>query len=155
MSPTLRRRAEELDLETLREQVSAWYAVKRQSSVITDKLNEGKKKLVEIVQRFGEKDPEKGSLFLKLEEPVGEKRISVLKYQRSSSRGTNEQEIERILRRKDLWDSMTRTIQVPDSDLIFAGYYDGKITEDELEQMFPQNIRFSFILLDDNEKPVA
>jgi hypothetical protein len=154
--PTLRRpAADDLDLEQLRDQVDAWYAVKRQGALIQSKLNEGKGKLKELVQRFGQKDPTTGSLFLDLGEPVGDRKISQLKNQRAVTPSANEEVIQKILQKKGLWEKMTKTIVVPDSDAIFAGFYDGDITEDELKMMFPETVSFSFILLDDNGKPVS
>jgi hypothetical protein len=146
-----------VDLSKVQGVVESWYALKRQSSLITNKLNEGKKALKEMVQQYGETDPTTGSIFLRLREPVGDRRITILKNQRSSTDSTNYERAEEILRKKGLWDAMTttRTVVDLDPDAIYAGFYDGKITEGELDQMFPKIISYSFWLLDDNEKPVS
>jgi hypothetical protein len=145
------------DLSQVQEIVEAWYALKRQASLITDKLNKGKKTLKDMVTQYGETDPATGSIFLKLPEPVGDRRISTLKNQCSTTPATNYGKAEEILQKKGLWESMTRTRTVVDldADAIFAGYYDGKITETELDQMFPKTTSYSFWLLDDDDKPVT
>jgi hypothetical protein len=148
-----------VDLSKVQGVVESWYALKRQSTLIGAKLNEGKKALKEMVQQYGETDPTTGSIFLRLKEPVGDRRILTLKNQRSVSDSTNYERAEEILRKKGLWDAMTVTRTVVetslDPDAIYAGFYDGKITEAELDQMFPKTISFSFWLLDENEKPVS
>jgi hypothetical protein len=147
----------EVDLTKVQGVVESWYALKRQATLIGSKLNEGKKALKEMVQEYGETDPTTGSIFLRLPQPVGDRRITTLKNQRSTSDSTNYERAEEILRKKGLWDSMTKTRTVVDldPDAIYAGFYDGKITESELDQMFPKTTSYSFWLLDDNDKPVS
>lgn len=154
--PTRRKTTLEkpLDLELVRGEVDAWYALKRQVAVITTKLDQGKNSLKSLVQKYGVPDPKTGSLFLDLEESVGEKNIRRLKNQRSETTSVNDEEAEKILRRKGLWEEMTETITVVDQSRVFAAYYDNKITDDELARMFPKRVTFSFILLDEDEKPV-
>lgn len=146
-----------LDLEQVRQDVDAWYALKRQAALVTDQMNGRKSDLKKIVQAHGQTDPSTGSLFLELDEPVGDRKIATLKNQRRATTTTNPDAVERILRAKGLWDEMThtRTVVEFDPDAIYAGFYDGKLTEDELDQMFPKQISYSFILLDNDGKPVS
>jgi hypothetical protein len=151
--PTRRKTTLEkpLDLKVVRDEVDAWYALKRQVSLVTGKLEQGKNALKAVVQKYGETDT-KGSLFLDLEDSVGP--IRRLKNQRSETTSVNDEEAEKILRRKGLWEEMTETITVVDQSRVFAAYYDNKITDDELARMFPKRVTFSFILLDEEGKPV-
>jgi hypothetical protein len=155
MSPAARKSASPpLDLDEVRQQVSAWYAVKRQAALINDQLNKGKEALKKLVQAHGTKD-EKGSFLLELEEPVGERKIVTLKNLCVTTPVRNDEAAERILRRKGLWDDMTMTVTVLNDDKVFAAYYDNLITEEELGQMFPQKVHYNFVMLDDNDKPVS
>jgi hypothetical protein len=153
--PRLQRRDEEtLNLAKFRLDVESWWSVKFQSKLLTQQLNAGRDRLKAVVQRFGVTDPSNGSMFLDLEESVGNRKIAKLKAQRSVSTGLNSEEAERILKEKGLWDEMVEWVPVLDEGRIHAAYYDRKITDDELSKMFPQSISFSLILLDDDEKPV-
>jgi hypothetical protein len=154
--PTRRKTTIEqpLDLEVVRDEVDKWYALKRQVNLVTGKLEQGKNALKGLVQKYGIADPKTGSLFLDLEEPVGDSKIRRLKNQRSETTTVNDEEAEKILRRKGLWEEMTETITVVDQSRVFAAYYDNKITDDELARMFPKRVTFSFILLDEEDKPV-
>jgi hypothetical protein len=155
--PSLRRPT--LDLRQLRDDVDGWYALKRQSTLLSNQLNVGKKKLKEMVQRFGTVSPESGSIIIQLEEPIeaGDRKIVTLQNRRSASKVANPEAIERILRAKGMWDEVliTETVTHYDEGAIFAAYYDHRITDDELALMFPVTESYSFYLLDDGGKPVA
>jgi len=156
MSPVRFTRTGAVDLDTVRDDVAKWYALKRQVTLVGQKLDEGKNALKALVQKYGETDPKTGSLLLDLEGPVGDgdRKIAKLKNQRSETTSVNDEEAEKILRRKGLWEEMTETITVLDQSRVFAAYYDNKITNDELARMFPKRVTFSFILLDEDDKPV-
>jgi hypothetical protein len=153
--PRLHRREEEtLDLASLGHEVEGWWGVKAQSKLITQQLNAGKERLLKMVQRHGEVEPEKGSLFLELDEPVSDRKITKLKAQRAEVPGINEEVCERILREKGLWDEMIEWVPRLDEGKVHAAYFDRKITKSELDRMFPSKVHFTLILLDDEDKPV-
>lgn len=153
--PRLRRQAEEgLNLDTLRDNVAAWWGVKYQAKLITQQLNKGKDDLKKIVQRFGVVDPSTGSIFLDLGDTVSDRNIARLKAQRSVSTGLNPEVAEKLLKEKGLWDDMVELVPVLDEGKVHAAYYDKKISDEELSRMFPQSVSYSLILLDEDEKPV-
>jgi hypothetical protein len=146
---------ENLDLSTVRRVVDQWYALKRQAATLGVKVEAEKSRLKKIVERYGTTDPTTGSIFLELEEPVGDKSIFTLRNQCRTSTSLNAEKAERILRRKGIWKDMVRVIEVPDTDKIHAAFYDKLITQDELDQMFPKSTMYAFTVLDDNGKPVS
>jgi hypothetical protein len=147
------REEEPLDLTSLRHEVEGWWGVKYQSKLITEQLNKGRNRLKEIVEKFGLIDPTTGSIFLDLSEPVGDRKISKLKAQRSVTTGLNP-DAERILKEKGIWDDVVDWVPRVDEGRVTAAYFDKKITNEDLKKLFPQTINFSLILLDDNDKPV-
>ena len=150
----IRASAEPLDLTSLRKEVSDWFALKRQVNLVTDKLNHGTKIMKELLQKYGEKDPSDGSIYLDLGDPIGDERISFLKNLCVTSDQMNEEVAEEILSDKGMWEEMTEVIRVPDPSRIKAAYYDKRITDDELARMFPKVTNYRFFLLDDSRKPV-
>lgn len=155
MSPRLRRTAEtELDLDALRSEVSEWYALKREAAVVKEELDQRTKRIKTALQKYGEVEPEKGHIILDLGEPVGEARISQLRNQKRDTQVMNEGTVEEILTDKGMWDEMTELIRVPDESRIRAAYYDNRISEDELAQMFPVTTTYALFALDDFGKPV-
>jgi len=147
-------RTQSLDLAALRQGVSDWFALKRQSNLLAEKLDQGTKNLKGILQKYGEKDPSDGSLYLDLGDPIGEERIAWMKNLMVSSKRMNEEVCEEILTEKGMWEDMTEVIRVPDESRILAAYYDKRITDDELARMFPQVDSYRFFLLNDERKPV-
>jgi len=83
-------RTQSLDLAALRQGVSDWFALKRQSNLLAEKLDQGTKNLKGILQKYGEKDPSDGSLYLDLGDPIGEERIAWMKNLMVSSKRMNE-----------------------------------------------------------------
>jgi hypothetical protein len=148
------RQEEKLDQAALAHQVEGWWGIKFQTKVITRTLNSGKEALLKVVQRWGIADPETGSLFLDLDEPVSDRNITQLKAQRSETMGINAEEAEKILRGRGLWDECVEMVPQLDEGKVHAAYFDRKITDDELSRMFPKRIAFTLILLDDEGKPV-
>jgi hypothetical protein len=149
-----RRDEDDVDLVALRHQVDGWWGVKYQSKVIAKKLNAGKTTLLKMAQRYGQPDPETGSLFLDLEEPVSDRRIVRLKAQRAETMGINPEACEKILKEKGLWDEMVEWVPQLDEGKVHAAYFDKKITDDELSRMMPRSVHYSLILLDEDGKPV-
>ena len=149
------RATEDLDLPSVRQLVDQWYAFRRQAATLGEKVEAQKARLKKMVERHGTVDPTTGSIFLELDEPVSDRKIFTLKNQCRTSTSLNADKAERILRRKGIWKDVLKTIEVPDTDKIYAAYYDKLITEDELAQMFPKSTNYAFIVLDDNGKPVS
>ena len=144
-----------LNLQALRQEVREWYALKRQEALVAPKLKKGTDRFKEILGIYGEKDPTDGSLYLDLEEPVGDQRIQFLKNLCVTQKNIiNEEVAEEILSEKGLWEELTEVVRIPDQSRINAAYYDNKITDDEMAQMFPKTTSYRFYLLDEDRKPV-
>ena len=71
-----------LDLKGLRQEVREWYALKRQDALLAPKLKRGTDRFKELLGIYGEKDPSDGSIYLDLEEPMGDQRIQFLLFSR-------------------------------------------------------------------------
>jgi len=141
------------DIDTLREEVSAWYALKQQANLLNEEMESRKNRIKAVVQKYGETDPETGSLFLKLGDPL-HNGIAELKNQCQTSHRMNEEVTEEILEAKGLWDEMVEWVAVPDEGRIRAAFYDNKISQDELDRMFPTRVQYAFYVLDEDGKPL-
>jgi hypothetical protein len=146
---------ETLNLQQVRDRVEIWFGIKQQTAMLQKKLDQGKAQLKEIVQRYGQKDPESGSLFLDLGGLVSDQKIGTLKNQRRVTRSINTESAERILKRRRLWNQMTKQVTVIDQEAVAAAYFDNKITAEEFDQIFTEQVIYSLILLNDDEKPVS
>jgi hypothetical protein len=154
--PTKRAAVKErLDLKALRQEVREWYALKRQDALLTPKLKKGTDRFKELLAKYGDKDPTDGSIYLDLEEPIGDQNIRYLKNLCVVSKNQiNDEVAEEILRGKDIWEELSDPVRVPNEERIRAAYYDNRISDDELARMFPAVTSYRFFLLDEDEKPV-
>jgi len=153
--PTKRAVKLDLDLEGLRQEVREWYALKRQEGMLAPVLRKGTNRFKEILEKYGEKDPSDGSIYLDLKEPVGDQHIQYLKNLCVVSENVlNEEVAEEVLTDKGMWEEMTEVVRVPDQARITAAYYDNRLTDDEFQRMFPKVTSWRFFLLDENRKPV-
>jgi len=142
-----------LDLDALREEVSAYYALRQQAALLNEEVETRKTRIKAAVQKYGETDPETGSLYLKLGDPL-HNGIAELKNQCAVSNRMNEPMAEEILSNKGLWEEMIEWVAVPDEGRIRAAFYDNKISQDELDRMFPTRVTYSFYVLDEDGKPL-
>jgi len=154
MSPTRRSTRPPLDVVALREEVAEWYALKRQTTMLNAELDRRKKHLQSWLEKYGETDPNTGNVFLALDEPVGEHKVVQLQNQRRVTDGLNYEAAQDILGSKGLWEDMTEVVREVDQSRVRAAYFDNKITEDELAQMFPQKVVYAFYLMGDDGKAV-
>ena len=153
MTPQRRTSTPDLDIDTLRQEVEEWYGLRRQAKILDAEITKRKTRLKATLEKYGEKD-EKGSLFLKIGEPIGPDRITELKNQISISDPMNPDAVYELLNEKNLWEEMTDMVRIPDEGRIRAAYFDNRLTLDELTQMVPQRINYSFWLLDDTGKQI-
>jgi len=142
-----------VDLEEVRQEVAAWWGLKRQAKMLETEIQQRRKQLSSLVQKYGEKD-DKGNLFLDLGVAVTNDGISQLKNQITISTGLNEEAAKEILEAKGLWVEMTEVVRVIDEARVNAAFYDNKINEDELTQMFPQRVSYSFWPVDEAGKQI-
>ena len=104
--------------------------------------DEIKKELSELVDSTGTPD-EKGNIWLSLPEEIDG--IISLQRQRKTSRSLDESYAERILRKKGLYDRCYKMVPVLDEGEVMAAHYDGLISEEEIDEMFPTKVSYAFI----------
>lgn len=100
-----------------------------------------KSRLSTIVERYGEVD-DRGHLIFALPGVVGGYKSLVR--QRRSKRTEDVEAAEQILRSKGLYERCTAQVPVLDEDEIMAAHYEGLLTQDDIDAMFPEAISYAF-----------
>lgn len=106
-----------------------------------DSLEERKKELrsalFELLETEGEED-EKGNLLLPLESPID----GVIRIEKSGrrSRKIDEDKATEIIEARGIGDDVYKMVRVIDEDALMAAFYEDKVTEEELDEMFPVNV---------------
>ena len=111
------------------------YLEKEQKALRTD--------LFETIDVDGEEDS-KGNIVLELPEEV-DGFVSIMK-QRRVSRKVNELKAEEIIEAKGLVDKLYKTIRVIDEDALMAALYNDELTEEEIEEIYPQSVVWALVM---------
>lgn len=130
------------DPESLTAQVREYIRIKSSMELLESRQKELREKLFSQIDVDGYED-DKGNVQLELDEPVDE--IVRLEKQRRTSRKIDEFKAEEVITAKQLEDTVYKTVRVVDEDALMAAYYEGKISEEELEEMFPAKVTWALM----------
>jgi hypothetical protein len=98
--------------------------------------------LMEIIDTEGYED-EKGNVQYELEAPVDG--VLRLEKQGRRSRKIDEEVAERIIEERGLADDVYQMVRVIDEDALMAAFYEDKLTEEELDEMFPVKVTWALM----------
>lgn len=129
--------------DSLINQTKEYAFIKAQLEYLEKQQKELREKLFEYVEASGETD-DKGNLILELPQEV-DGVVSVVK-QKRVTRKVDEVVAEEIITAKGMEDTLYKTIRVVDEDALMAALYNDELTEDEIDQMYPQKITWALIL---------
>lgn len=121
-------------------QVREYLQVKSTAEMLDARKEDLRKNLFSHLENSGEID-DKGNYFIELPQPVDG--IVRLEKQKRTIRKLDEGSAEEILKDNGLEDEIYETVRVVNEDKLMAAYYEGKISEDELERMFPAKISWA------------
>lgn len=121
-------------------QVREYLQVKNTAEMLDARKEDLRKNLFSHLEGSGEID-DKGNYFIELPQPIDG--IVRLEKQKRTIRKLDEQTAEEVLKDNGLEDEIYETVRVVNEDKLMAAYYEGKISEDELERMFPAKISWA------------
>ncbi|WP_189764378.1 hypothetical protein [Streptomyces xanthochromogenes] len=102
--------------------------------------------MIEDLQDFGVRD-HKGSYVLDLGRSyeVAGKKFTGLKYQRGSTRTANTEKAEQLAKEKGLVERLFPAQPVFDPQEVYVAFQEGLLTEEEVDQIFPEKTTWSFV----------
>jgi hypothetical protein len=121
---------------------SEYVGLSKQRKTLEAREGELKKMLATIVEMDGYTD-DKGSEYVDFKEPI--EGFAGLKRERRVYQTLDEDKAFEVLAQKKLTQLCTRTITVVDQDAVQAAFYDGKLTQDDIDAMFTVKINYAFI----------
>jgi hypothetical protein len=127
---------------TFMTKVVSYITLKRRIDDMTKESSEIKSDLSDLVDTEGEPD-ENGHLWLRLPESVDG--ITALQRQRRVSQSLDEDAAEKLLKEKGLFDRCYVMQPVLKEDEVMACLYEGLITEEEVDAMFPKKVTWAFL----------
>jgi hypothetical protein len=126
-----------LDPDTIEAQVSEYAKLKASMEVLETRSKQLREKLFEHLDLEGFED-EKGNIQLELPSPVDG--VLRIEKQRRASRKLDEVTAETLIEEIGLSDEVYEMKRVLNEDALMAAFYEGKITEAQLDEMFPVSV---------------
>jgi hypothetical protein len=121
----------------LTSQVQEYMKVKEALASMELRQKELREKIFAQIETSGEEDSN-GNLFISL--PTEIAGVRTLEKQRRVTRKIDEVVAEEVIEANNLADELYKTIRVVDEDALMAAHYEGKISEDEIDRMYPAKI---------------
>jgi len=132
-----------MDINQVRELVRQAAALKEQTDLLTKRQSEIKARLTEVVDELGEVDG-RGHITFEVDDSVSG--IKSISKQRRVSQSIDMDVAESILAAKELTADCVKQVPVLDEDAIMAAYYQGKLTEEDIDKMFPKKVSYAFLM---------
>lgn len=118
-------------------QVREFVRLKETIDSLDKRQKELRDKLMAVLDEDGYED-EKGNILYEFDTPVDG--VVRLEKQRRATRKLDEEKAEEIINTKGIGEDVYKMVRVIDEDALMASYYDGKVTEEELDEMFPVSV---------------
>ena len=130
-------------VDDLEAQAKQYIFFKKQVEYFESELKLLKEKIFEVVDTKGEVDGN-GNIFVELPNEIDG--VTMLQKQKRVSRKIDPQMADNLIVSKGLETELYKTIQIIDEDALMAALYEGKLTEEEVDLMYPQKIVWALIL---------
>jgi hypothetical protein len=117
--------------------------LKKQKEYMEKQMSDLREKIFETIDESGEIDS-KGNIVVEFDTEI-EGFGSVMK-QRRVTRKINEAVAEEMIATKGLEDKLYKTIRVVDEDALMAALYSDELTEEEIDEMYPQNVVWALVM---------
>lgn len=127
------------DPDDLKSQIREYARAKATEELMKARTAELREKLFAAINEDGYED-DKGNLQLDLDESI--EGITRLEKQRRTTRKLNEPKAEMIIEELGL-EEVYEMKKVLNEDALMAAFYEDKITEEQLDEMFPVNVTWA------------
>ena len=118
-------------------QVREYVRVKETMDALEKRSKELREKILAVVDVDGYED-DKDNILYELDTPIDG--VIRLEKQRRATRKLDEDKAEEIIEAKGLSDKVYKMVRVIDEDALMAAHYEGEITEQEIDEMFPVSV---------------
>lgn len=131
-----------MDAESIKKYARQYIVLKDELGVLTTRQNELKSR---ILKELDQVEPDMGGhrLFTFTDEHLGD--VRVIK-QRRVSKTLDMDTAEEILTRKGIKDACIKMVPTLDEAAIMSAFYEGHLTEEDIDSMFPAKESYAFIL---------
>ncbi len=130
-------------LEDLRTSLRQYLSLKGEVELLTNRVNTLKARLTEHVEANGQ-TTDKGHVVLSVDDPI--KGEVTLTKQRKVIKNLDITVAEKLLEDRGIKDQCIKMIPTLDESAIMAAFYENKLSEADIDSMFPEKIIYAFIV---------
>jgi hypothetical protein len=131
-----------MELSDIKRNLRQYLALKDELGVLTTRQNELKARLTEAVDAVEANDS--GHRMLTVADDISGE--VVLTRQRRVSKSLDMDIAETILIKKGIKDTCIKMVPMIDEDAIMTAFYEGHLTEEDIDEMFPAKISYAFLV---------
>ena len=132
-----------LNKEDLTRNVQQYVSLKDEVSLLTNRREEVKKRLVDLLKEYGEVDS-RGHIVLEVDDKITG--VSKITHQRKVIKNLDMDIAEKIIQEKGLTERCVKMVPTLDEAEIMASFYRGELTEEDIDAMFPAKVIYAFIV---------
>jgi hypothetical protein len=133
----------QMSLENIKPTLRQFLALKAEAELITNRVNDLKKILIEEVENYGEEGMN-GHIYLNIDDEI--KGSLTLTKQRKVSNPLDIEIAEKLLEERGIKNECIKMIPTLDDSAIMAAHYTGKLSEEDIDAMFPAKVSWAFIV---------
>jgi hypothetical protein len=130
--------------DDLQSQVQEYVKLKASMAVMEARQKELKAKIFAHIENEGSEDTS-GSVSLYLDTPIGD--VQRVQKTRRAKRTLNEETAESIIEQAGIADDVYEMKRVINEGSLMSAYYEEKITEEQLDEMFPTSVIWALDIL--------
>ena len=132
-----------VDKDNVLSQAQQYAFFKKQVEYFQEQMKSLREDLFEEIEENGEVDS-KGNIIFELPKEI-EGFVSMTK-QRRVSRKIDEDVAFDLIDEKGLRDKLIKTVEIIDEDALMAALYSDELTEEEIDEMYPQTIVWALVM---------
>jgi hypothetical protein len=134
-----------MDTTAIRSFINQYQKLKDEVDFLSKRQTEIKSRLTQSIDEFGAAD-ERGHIVLTVPAEMSEEQDVTIMKQRRVAKNLDMDVAEDILTKKGIRDKCIKMVPQIDEAAIMAAFYEGYLTEDDIDTMFPSKVTYAFIV---------
>jgi hypothetical protein len=131
-----------MDKESIQSNIRQYVGIQEQEKLLAERKKALHTSLLEAVDKYGEEDV-KGNIVLDIgDETVG---VSSLTKRKRTSMSINTDVAVPFLEEKGM-EKCIKTVKLVEEDALMAAYYEGEISEEDMNILVPKTVSYAFIV---------
>jgi uncharacterized membrane protein YheB (UPF0754 family) len=132
-----------MDLTEIKKTVRQYLSLKGEVELLSKRQSELKSRLTSVLESDGETDA-KGHIRLTVEDELAGE-VTLTK-QRKVSKSLDMEVAESLLQNRGIKDKCIKMVPTLDEAAIMAAFYEGDLTEEDIDTMFPAKVSYAFLV---------